>query len=107
MPDLGMDNDKEDGGSKEMKIAVVTCAFDNAKIVDWLRERGDAIKDENWDKLDRVNDHIRRNLKKDSQLLDKLQRPCSLFVTFESEEAYNRALKYNEVIDNEDGLESW
>jgi len=98
MPDLGMDNDKPDGGSKEMKVAVVTCAFDNSKIINWLRERGDCIKDENWDKLDRINDTIRRNLKKDSQLLDKLQRPCSLFVTFESEEAYNRALLYNENI---------
>ena len=102
MPDLGMDGDKPDGGSKEMKIAVVTCAFDNSKIINWLRERGDAIKNEHWDKLDKINDHIRRNLKKDSQLLDKLQRPCSLFITFESEEAYNRALLYNECIDNPD-----
>jgi len=52
MPDLGMDDDDSNGGSKEMKIAVVTCAFDNSKIVNWLRERGDAIKDEHWDKLD-------------------------------------------------------
>jgi hypothetical protein len=100
MPDLGMDDDKPDGGSKEMKIAVVTCAFDNSKIINWLRERGDAIKNEHWDKLDKINDHIRRNLKKDSQLLDKLQRPCSLFITFESEEAYNRALLYNQCIED-------
>ena len=86
-PDLGIDDDKSDGGPKEMKVAIVTCAFDNSKIINWLRDRGDAIKDEDWDKLDRINDTIRKNLKRDSQLLDKLQRPCSLFVTFESEEA--------------------
>ena len=49
-----------------MKVAIVTCAFDNAKIINWLRERGDSIKDEDWDKLDEINDTIRRNLKKDS-----------------------------------------
>ena len=27
-----------------------------------------------------------------------MQRPCSLFVTLESEEAYNRALNYNDTI---------
>jgi hypothetical protein len=71
-PDLGIDDDKSDGGPKEMKVAIVTCAFDNSKIINWLRDRGDAIKDEDWDKLDRINDTIRKNLKRDSQLLDKL-----------------------------------
>ena len=37
-------------------------------------------------------------LKKDSVLLDQLQRPCALFITFESEEGYNRAVLYNDTI---------
>jgi len=49
---------------------MVTCAFNNAKIINWLKKRGDAIKNENWDKLDDINDTIRLNLKKDSVLLD-------------------------------------
>ena len=51
---------------------MVTCAFNNAKIINWLIKRGDAIKNEDWDKLDDINDTIRLNLKKDSVLLDQL-----------------------------------
>ena len=32
-------------------------------------------------------------------MLDNLQRPCSVFVTFESEEGYQRALNYNSTLD--------
>jgi len=32
-------------------------------------------------------------------LLDKLQTPCNCVVTFESEEGYQRASQYNEVVD--------
>jgi|TARA_B110000285_G_scaffold199866_1_gene233305 hypothetical protein len=47
--------------------------------------------------VDRINNEIANALKKeDSELLDNLQRPCTVFVTFESEEGYNRALVYNE-----------
>jgi len=35
--------------------------------------------------------------KKNSPLLDKLQTPVSAFVTWETEEAVNRALKYSET----------
>jgi hypothetical protein len=41
-PDLGIDDpeDNKDG----IKIALVTCAFDNSKIINWLKLRGTAIK---------------------------------------------------------------
>ena len=80
----------------------MTCAFDNRKVINWLKQRGKAIKFENWDKLDEINETIRMNLKKDSVLLDQLQRPCAIFVTFQSEEGYNRALKYNECVEEEE-----
>lgn len=35
-------------------------------------------------------------------MLDKLQRPCSVFVTFETEEGVNRALNYNECVKQDD-----
>ena len=78
---------------------MVTCAFNNAKIINWLKKRGTAIKNENWDQLDDINDTIRLNLKKDSVLLDQLQRPCAVFITMMSEEGYNRACLYNETIE--------
>ena len=56
----------------EIKVALVTCAFNNAQIINWLKKRGTHIKNEEWDKLDDINDTIRLNLKKDSVLLDQL-----------------------------------
>ena len=81
---------------------MITCAFDNSKIIKWLRQRGTHIKNENWDKLDEINRFIRLNLKKDSKLLDKLQRPCSVFVTMLTEEGYYRAVNYNDNVEMED-----
>jgi hypothetical protein len=47
--------------------------------------------------VESINQEIANALKKeDSDLLDNLQRPCTIFVTFESEEGYNRALVYND-----------
>lgn len=77
---MGID-DPEDNADG-IKIAIVTCAFDNRKVINWLKQRGNAIKFEKWDKLDEINETIRMNLKKDSVLLDQLQRPCAIFVTF-------------------------
>lgn len=44
-PDLGIDQ-TEDGGEIEIEVAMVTCAFNNAKIINWLKKRGLAIKNE-------------------------------------------------------------
>lgn len=52
--------------------------------------------------MDDINDTIRLNLKKDSVLLDQLQRPCAVFITFNSEEGYNRATLYNDTIEMAD-----
>ena len=85
-----------------MKIAHLTFAFDNAQVIRWLRERGTAIKAENWKKLETVNAKIENSIKKDQKMLDKLQRPCSVFVTFETEEAYHRACEYNQTVELDD-----
>lgn len=66
---MGLDKD-ENGNEIAIEVAMVTCAFNNAKIINWLKQRGLAIKNENWDTLDDINDTIRLNLKKDSVLLD-------------------------------------
>ena len=71
-PDLGLDGDESRLSFKQIKVAVITFAFDNQKIIKWLRQRGTHIKNENWDKLDYMNQYIRKNLKRDSNLLDKL-----------------------------------
>ena len=35
-------------------------------------------------------------------MIDKMQRPCSVFITFETEEGYNRAVNYNNTIKMKD-----
>lgn len=39
--------------------------------------------------------------------MDKLQRPCSVFATFESEEGRARALRYNELVSDDDDFRHW
>lgn len=42
------------------------------------------------------------HLAHDQEMLDKLQTPCSVFLTCETEEGFNRAAKYNETVKMKD-----
>ena len=66
---LPLDMDGIERG-EQVKIAKISFAFDNAKVIKWLKKRGGYIKKEKWDKVDEVNDEIRFALKKDQELLD-------------------------------------
>lgn len=57
---------------------------------------------ENWKKLEQINDKIKQKLKTDQKFLDKMQRPCSVFATFETEEGVARARLYNKFVEFED-----
>ena len=100
MPGLGYDG--IEGDNDRVRIALITFAFNNARVINWLRMRGTHIKNENWAGLERVNEAINLQIQNDKVLLDRLQRPCSVFATFETEEGYNRALMYNEVVKQPD-----
>eukprot|EP00355_Strombidium_rassoulzadegani_P007408 CAMPEP_0168620868 /NCGR_PEP_ID=MMETSP0449_2-20121227/7377_1 /TAXON_ID=1082188 /ORGANISM="Strombidium rassoulzadegani, Strain ras09" /LENGTH=1171 /DNA_ID=CAMNT_0008661923 /DNA_START=74 /DNA_END=3586 /DNA_ORIENTATION=+ len=94
-PDLGID---EPGSNAHgIKIAQITFAFENSKVISWLLQRGLLIKKEQWEKVDEINDTIAEALK-EREFLDKMQRPVSVFVTMETEEGYNRASMYNDLI---------
>jgi len=98
MDDLGFDDDlSDDGEIKFIKIAQITFAFYNEEVINLLKKRGDFIKSEKWDKLDEINLTITETIK-DPDNLNKLQTPCSIFATFESEEGYNRAIKYHQQV---------
>jgi len=43
---------------EDIKVAIVTCAFDNPEIIHGLKERGKAIKNEDWEELDRINNKM-------------------------------------------------
>ena len=70
MPSLGYDG--EEGDNERVRIAIITFAFNNAKVINWLRERGNHIKNEAWAKLENVNNKINTAIKTDQQLLDQL-----------------------------------
>ena len=51
-PALGFDDDSE------VRVAVTTLAFKNARIIQLLRKRGSLIQSEEWAKVDAVSDEI-------------------------------------------------
>lgn len=90
-PALGFENQNGD----LIKVAMTTLAFKNDHLINLLKQRGEAIKNENWDKqlnLDReINDLKNNNF-------DELISPCSVYMTFETEEGIRRALEHNKSI---------
>lgn len=54
LPDLGYEEDPVE----HVKIAVTSFAFKNAEIIHLLKERGDIIKNEQWDQMPVVEQKI-------------------------------------------------
>ena len=95
MADLGID---DNNANKQIKIAQITFAFFNDQVITWLKKRGEYIKSEKYELLEELNEEIDKGLE-NQELLDKLQKPCSCFVTFETEEGYARAQLYNKQVE--------
>ena len=73
-------------------------AFQNPEIIKLLGERGNAIKGEKWAKQREIEGKINKLKNGDGgKTLEKLTTPVSVFMTFESEEGVNRALKFDET----------
>ena len=72
----------EDGG----RIADVNFAYYNSWLLDGLRDRGDAIKYQQWDKLNELNKKLTQEI---HDKMDKLITPKCAFVSIESETYYN------------------
>jgi hypothetical protein len=68
---------------------MISFAFDNAELINLLKERGMAIKFEKWDKVRDINKKI-DDIKTTS--LDKYNRPVTAFITLENEEGLNRCV---------------
>lgn len=102
MPDLGY----EDPAPETIKISMISFAFDNAAVINLLRQRGVFIKYENYDKMREVNDKI-DDLKSNSDKLKALNRPVTAFLTFENEEGINRAKGYTDAIENDPAFASF
>jgi len=97
MPDLGFDDEP----TAHVDIAVTSLAFNNAGMINLLRERGAAIKAEKWELQKEIE--VKINALKSAEF-EKLTTPCSVFMTFATEEGVNRALAYDEAIKNDENL---
>ena len=64
--------------------------FKNSELIEMLKERGELILDEKWDKVKEVETKITEYKNKE---LEELRRPLSAFITFETEEGINLCLK--------------
>jgi len=95
LPDLGYEESVTDG-TETIKVAVTTLAFKNAEMIHLLRERGAAIKTEKWALQAEIEEKI-NNMK--NEKFQELTTPCSIFMTFENEEGYQRACKYEETVE--------
>ena len=81
IPDLGY----EDEPPERIEIAATTFAFENAALVNLLKKRGAAIRADKFDEMRKIDKQI--DDYKNANL-DSCTRPCSVFMTFESEEGY-------------------
>ena len=86
------------GEDVNVTIANISFAFDNAKIIIWLQERGLYIMESDWATVEKYNKKIQDALKND-YLLEKFQRPSTVFVTLETSEGFQKACSYNEVVE--------
>lgn len=73
-------------------VAHISFAYDNAKILELLLKRGELITKGKIEKpLVKINKQIDELIEKEGE---KLQRPVAAFITFETQEAIERALYY-------------
>lgn len=64
-------------------------------MIDLLKQRGLCIKTEQWDQMRKVEGLINE---KKTEIFDDLCHPCSIFMTFETEEGVNRCRLYDETV---------
>lgn len=64
-----------------------------------MRDRGQAIKSESWKDVKKIESKLTNRIQNDQAFLDKLQRPCSVFVSMEWEQGKDRADFYEETVE--------
>lgn len=98
----------QDKNEKEYKVATIDFTFHNSWLLDMLKERGDYVKWQEWKKLNIINRQITERIREDNRTRDfnktevEDYRPClddpiTAFVSFETEEAYNKFVELGEI----------
>lgn len=84
-------------GGEDGRISDINFAYHNSWLLERLRERGDCIKYQQWDKLNALNRTITEEIHQDLQSGAKLIVPKCAFVSMESETAYNILAQESEI----------
>jgi Cytosolic domain of 10TM putative phosphate transporter len=74
-------------------VADIQFTYQNAVLIKRLVKRGLCIKNADWEGLKKADAQVQQALQDN---FEALRTPVSVFVTFESEEGYNRALAIKE-----------
>lgn len=73
---------------EDIKIANITFAFMNYDIISLLKQRGSALTNAKFDKADKLEEKI---CEIKNANIDRLDKPISAYITFETQEGYERA----------------
>jgi len=76
LPDLGYEEEKD-----KIKIAIMTLAFNNQDMIELLKDRGNAIMKQNWEKKRQIERKI-IDLKNVKTNYKRLITPVHVFLTF-------------------------
>jgi hypothetical protein len=76
---------------EDIKIAHISFAYDNKKMIALLLDRGTIIAKGNFKKLAAINKKIDDLMTNEKE---KIERPVAAFITFETQEAFERGAYY-------------
>ena len=86
-----LENILREGGVDKGCVADINFAYYNSWLIDDLVKRGDLIKYQEWDKLNKLNRELTENIR---AKMDDICMPKCAFVSIESETAYNYLSDY-------------
>ena len=67
---------------ENVRIVTINFSFENGELIEMLKERGDALRECKWEEVKKIEKEV-EHLK--NQNFEKLTRPISAFITFETE----------------------
>ena len=78
LPDLKYEEEPD-----KIKVAIMTLAFNNADVIEYLKDRGEAIIDSDWDKVRDIERKLIDLKNRDNHKeLKRLTTPMHIFMTF-------------------------
>lgn len=82
-----LDIDQED----QIKVAAISLAFNNKKVISLLKSRGQSLVNGQYRQLRKNEEQINKFVKRKKA---ELKRPVHAFVTWNSQEGYERCMKH-------------